>query len=92
MDKEVTLKLPSNMVGQILDGLRERMQVWRDTEQYMKVGYTDDEFGTIEECSSVEEAKSIADYYEEIIGCIEKQWEIEKKKQAPCGRKSTCDG
>jgi hypothetical protein len=92
MDREVTLKLPDNMVGQILDGLRERMQVWRDTEQYMNVGHTDDEFGTIEECNNAEEARWIADYYEEIIGCIEKQREIAEKKSAPRGRKSTNEG
>lgn len=92
MDKEVALKLPSNMVGQILDGLRERMQVWRDTEQYMEVGYTDDESCFIEECTSAEEARSIAEYYGEIIGCIEKQLDIAEKKSVPRGRKSTCDG
>jgi hypothetical protein len=91
MDKEVTLKLPSNMVGQILDGLRERTKVWRETEQYMEVGYTDEPC-IIEECSDANEARSIAEYYEEIIGCIEKQLAIAEKKSAPRGRKSTCDG
>jgi hypothetical protein len=91
MDKEVTLKLPSNMVGQILDGLRERMKVWRETEQYMEVGYTDEPC-IIEECSDADEARNIAEYYEEIIGCIKKQLDIAEKKSAPRGRKSTCDG
>jgi hypothetical protein len=76
MNKIVTLNLSENMVGQILDGIRERMKVWRNTEQYMEVGYTDDEFGNIEECSSVEEARNIAEYYEEIISCIEQQLDI----------------
>jgi hypothetical protein len=91
MDKEVTLKLPDNMVGQILDGLRERTKVWRDTEQYMEEGYTDDESCFIEECTSAHEARSIAEYYEEIIGCIEKQRDMAEKKSAPRG-KSTCGG
>lgn len=91
MDKEVTLKLPDNMVGQILDGLRERMHVWRNTKQYMEVGYTEDEFRTIEECSSVEEARNIAEYYEEIIGCIEKQLDIARKKDSPREKKTACD-
>ena len=73
MDKEITLKLPDNMVGQILDGLRERTKVWRDTEQYMGEGYANDESCFIEECTSDHEARSITEYYEEIIGCIKKQ-------------------
>ncbi|MFA5251522.1 MAG: hypothetical protein WC454_02920 [Phycisphaerae bacterium] len=81
MDKEVTLKLPSNMVGQILDGLRERTKVWRETEQYMEVGYTNEPC-IIEECSNADEARNIAEYYEEIIGAIEKQLEMAKKKSA----------
>lgn len=82
MDKEITLKLPDNMVGQILDGLRERTKVWRDTEQYMEEGYTNDESCFIEECSSANEARSIAEYYEEIIGAIGKQLEMAKNKSA----------
>ncbi|MGD0078826.1 MAG: hypothetical protein ABSA64_01500 [Sedimentisphaerales bacterium] len=82
MDKEVTLKLPSNMVGQMLDGLRERTKVWRDTEQYMEEGCIDDESCFIEECTSAHEARSIAEYYEEIMGAIEKQLEMAKKKSA----------
>jgi hypothetical protein len=79
MDKMVTLNLPENMVGQILDGLRERMKVWRETEQYMEVGYTDEPC-IIEECSDADEARNIAEYYEEIIGCIKKQLDIAEKK------------
>jgi hypothetical protein len=78
MYQEVTLKLPTLMVGQILDGLRERLQIWRYTEQYMEVGYTDEPC-IIEECSSAEEAKNIAEYYEEIISCIEKQTDMSEK-------------
>jgi hypothetical protein len=55
MDQEFTLKLPRQMVGQMLDGLRERLQIWRYTEQYMEVGYTDEPC-IIEECSRSDEA------------------------------------
>ena len=92
MDKEITLKLPDNMVGQIIDGLRERMEVWRNTEQFMEVGYTDEEWAFVEECNDAAEARWIADYYAEIIGCIEKQIEIERKKAETRGRKSACEG
>jgi hypothetical protein len=90
MDQEVTLKLPRLMVGQMLDGLRERLKIWRYTEQYMEVGYTDEPC-VIEECSDAAEARSIAEYYEEIINCIEKQIDIVEKKRASRG-KSTSRG
>jgi len=78
MDKEITLKLPRQMVGQILDGLSERSQVWRYTEKYMETGYVE-EGCLIEECSSADEARNIAEYYEEIISCIEKQTDTSEK-------------
>ena len=87
MDKEITLKLPDNMVGQILDGLHERAKVWWDTEQFMEEGYTDEEGAFIEECNDAAEARWIANYYEEIIGCIEKQRDIARKKAETGGGK-----
>jgi hypothetical protein len=72
MEQEITLKLPRLMVGQILDGLRERQKVWKYTKEYMETGCTE-ELRIIEECSSADEARNIAEYYEEIINCIEKQ-------------------
>lgn len=72
MDPEITLKLPRQMAGQIVDGLRERQQVWINTAEYMETGYTE-EFCFIEECSNADEARNIASYYEEIVGMIEKQ-------------------
>jgi hypothetical protein len=72
MDEEITLKLPRQMVGQMLDGLRERQKVWLDTVEYMETGATE-ELCIIEECSSATEARNIAAYYEEIIDSIEKQ-------------------
>ena len=72
MDREITLKLPRQMVGQILDGLRERQKVWRYTEEYMETGCTEEPC-IIEECSSSDEARNITAYYEEIISSIEKQ-------------------
>ena len=63
------------MVGQILDGLRERQKVWKYTQEYIDTGCTE-ELCIIEECSSAEEARNIANYYEEIIGSIKKQTDI----------------
>jgi hypothetical protein len=80
MDKKITLKLSDTMVGQILDGLHERMKVWRDTEQFMEEGYTDEKGAFIEECNDAAEARWIANYYQKIINCIEKQRDKAKTK------------
>jgi len=60
------------MVGQIIDGLRERQKLWQLTAEYMETGETSEPC-IIEECSDADEANNIAEYYEEIIKCIEKQ-------------------
>jgi hypothetical protein len=71
-DRIVTLKLPRLMVGQIIDGLRERQKIWLYTAEFMETGTTEEPC-IIEECSNADEAKNIAAYYEEIINSIEKQ-------------------
>jgi hypothetical protein len=58
-DKIVSLKLPRLMVGQIIDGLRERQKVWLLTAEFMVTGTTEEPC-IIEECSDADEAKSIA--------------------------------
>ena len=77
MEKFVTLRLPRNDVGQILDGLTERMIIWKATEEYLETGSS--HFGDcIEECSHAEEARFIAQYYEKIIDLIYKQLDNQK--------------
>ena len=72
MEKLITLRLPDTDVGQIIDGLTERMKVWKATEKYLRTGEcTIDDF--IEECSKPEEAHSIAEYYQSIIDKIKIQ-------------------
>jgi hypothetical protein len=71
-DRIVILKLPSLMVGQIIDGLRERQKIWLYTAEFMETGSTKEPC-IIEECSNADEARNIAAYYEEIINSIEKQ-------------------
>lgn len=71
-DRIVTLKLPRLMVGQIIEGLQARQEVWLDTAEYMETGVTSEPC-IIEECSNANEARNIATYYEEIINAIEKQ-------------------
>ena len=71
-DDIVTVKLPKDDLGQIIDGLCVRRDTWRSTQQYLGSGHIDIEQG-IEECSNPEEAQSIADYYDEIIEKIQQQ-------------------
>ena len=74
MKKFVTLRLPLDDVGQIIDGLTERMIVWKTTEEYLETGFS--HLGDfIEECSHPEEARFIAEYYEKIIDLINHQLE-----------------
>jgi hypothetical protein len=77
-DRIVTLKLPRLMVGQIIDGLRERQKVWLYTAEYMNTGSTEEPC-IIEECSDANEAKNIAAYYEEIIKEINAQLTLQEQ-------------
>jgi hypothetical protein len=72
MEDFVKLTLSRMDIGQILDGLHERMLVWRATEEYMQTGYPQSA-DCIEECSDAQEAKAIADYYQHIINTIKNQ-------------------
>jgi hypothetical protein len=72
MEDFVKLTLSRMDVGQIIEGLHERMLVWRATEEYMETGYPQSA-DCIEECSDEHEARAIADYYQHIINTIKKQ-------------------
>ena len=75
-DRIIILHLFSNEVGQILDGLHERMMTWRATEEYLETGYSHiSDF--IEECSHPYEARAIASFYEHIINSINQQLEAQ---------------
>jgi len=81
MRKIYTLRLDSNDIGQILDGLRCRADSWRETAGYLEsVHATRDDF-IAEECSNADEARSIASIYERIIR------EIEMQLQPPARRR-----
>lgn len=78
-DQMVTITLPSNDLGQILDGLRARHQSWQNTaDAFTEDGdfYSDDDTLVMEECSGKAEAQSIADTYKRIIGLIEDQTKV----------------
>ncbi len=72
MIQEITLKLPSYAVMQVLDGLSHRLNVWRYTAEYLETGLVREPY-EVAECSNSSEAEEIADCYEEIILTIEEQ-------------------
>jgi hypothetical protein len=74
MTKEVCLRLPSLVVGQILDALHEKMEAWTYTAEFLETGIVSED-RYVEECSDSKEAKSIANYYQDIIQTIETQTE-----------------
>lgn len=75
-DKIVTLKLPRLMVGQIVEGLQARQEVWLNTAEFMETGDTEEPC-IIGECPDADEAKNIVAYYEEIINEINKQLNLQ---------------
>ena len=75
-NRSITLRLYPTAIFQILDGLRERMMTWLATEQYLEQGYSHiSDF--IEECSNPQEAREIAEFYEQIINSINQQLDMQ---------------
>lgn len=72
-DNLCTLTLKYVDIGQILDCLEIRSEIWENTARYARGEYVED---IIEEHSSVEEAEKIAAYYKNIIGEIRHQLEV----------------
>ena len=68
-----TLRLESNDLGQLLDGLRSRSEAWHDTAEYLMSGSSSREDFIAEECNDVDEARNIAEHYDRIVATIEAQ-------------------
>lgn len=77
MEDFVKLILSRMDIGQVLDGLHERMLVWRATEEYFINAYPQSA-DCIEECSDEHEARAIAEYYQYLIDTIKKQLDIQQ--------------
>ncbi len=73
MGTTYTLRLESNDLGQLLDGLRSRSVAWNDTAEYLESGYSSREDFIAEECNDAEEARNIAAHYDRIMAIIEAQ-------------------
>lgn len=72
MIENIKLNLPALAVGQILDALYLRLDIWEYTEEHINTGLVREPY-CIEECSGADEAHQIANYYKEIIESIEEQ-------------------
>ncbi len=77
MEDFVKLTLSRMDIGQVLDGLHERMLIWRATEEYFIDGCPQSA-DCIEECSDEHEARAIADYYQYLIDTIKKQLDTQQ--------------
>ena len=73
MGKTYTIELEENDLGQLLDGLRSRSELWQNTADFFESGYNPCADFIIEECKDDDEARAIADHYERIISTLESQ-------------------
>ena len=71
MRKMITLTLPVAVVGEILNHLRDGVEVWRDTEEYLASGSVVAPC-VVAECSSVSKTRRMIKLYEETISVIER--------------------
>ncbi len=71
MRKMITLSLPTEVVGEILNHLEDGVEVWRNTEEYLSGGCVVTPC-FVAECSSIRKARRMMTLYEETISLIEK--------------------
>ena len=76
MTKIYCIELGDLDLGQILDGLEARAEVWEKTADYHRTGESPSDF-IVEECSDADEAERIATHYRSIIGKIQQQREAQ---------------
>jgi len=74
-----TIQLEENDLGQLLDGLRCRSESWHGTAVHLDVGHNSRADFVIEECSSADEAREIANDHDRIIATIEGQIKKQRK-------------
>jgi len=82
MGKKYSLRLREEEIGQLLDGLQSRADVWRGTAQYFESGTTPHSSFIIEESRDVDEARSIAEAYESLIHQIQRQLKSQRTATA----------
>jgi hypothetical protein len=72
MEDFVKIVLTRVDLANILEGLHDKMMVWRSTEEYVETGYVQSA-DCAEACDDPCEARAIADYYLYLIETIKKQ-------------------
>ena len=73
LEEVVTIRLPRYCIYQVLDGLKNEVQEWGKTKEYMLHGVVDPECTSVRECSDEKEAGEIESFYKQIIKTIEQQ-------------------
>ena len=73
MGKTFLIQLERNDLGQLLDGLRQRLESWAETAAYMESGYAERDDFIIEDCRDADEALAIAAHYNRLIATIQQQ-------------------
>lgn len=72
MGDNITITLPRDFLGQIIDGLEVLIDDWRATAVWLDTGQAEID-ATIRECSSSREANNLANYYRLILTHLESQ-------------------
>lgn len=71
---KIRIELRVSDIGQLLDGLRMRLDAWTATAEYWDCdGYVADDGVAIEECTDAHEAHTMVDTYARIINEIVQQ-------------------
>lgn len=71
-DKEYVIRLSGLDLGQVIDGMEQRAQAYRNAECYHEHGeHLEDDH--IPEVNDAEEARKLAEHYERIIAAILEQ-------------------
>ncbi len=65
---KIAVVLDDNEWGQILDGLRCRVETYEEAIRYYETGYAESEIAEVRDAN---EARELADLYKDIIGKIE---------------------
>lgn len=76
-DRQITLTLPDNFAGQLLDGLEVLIEQWDYTARYHETGEIEGEY-MVRECTDAHEANNIADWYREIAEMIRSQRDAQR--------------
>lgn len=78
MGETYTIELAELDLVQILAGLESQADLWERTRDYLETGELDYHDSIIAECSKLEEAVAIANYYRSILDNIQNQMNAQK--------------